>query len=123
MASKLAELESELRDISSELAGSIRREMELEDLVEKLQTETSHSIDSNRRTSDDFSDSGNGSIKHPLSDAGSSKAEDMEKLKRTLEQERAQLKIDLSQRWQEETSRRQVAESHVQLLESQVNQV
>lgn len=38
-ATLVAEIENELREISSELAGSIRREMELEDLVERLQSE------------------------------------------------------------------------------------
>lgn len=119
---KLGQLESELREISSELAGSIRREMELEDLVDRYQIDASAAADANRRTSDYFSDSGTSSVKYPLSDNGA-RAEDIEKIKRTAEQERAQLKVDLSQKWQEERSRRQAFESHVQLLEGQVQQV
>ncbi|KAK2864968.1 hypothetical protein FQN49_004045, partial [Arthroderma sp. PD_2] len=121
VTSQLAELERELSIISSELAGSIRREMELEDIVERMQVESS---ESDRRMSDYYySDSGNGSVKASSSDNGSAKAEDLERLKRSYEQERAQLKIEMSNRCQEERTRRQTAESHVQLLESQISQL
>lgn len=122
LTSKVGQLENELREISSELAGSIRREMELEDLVERLQLDASAATDANRRTSDYFSDSGTSSVKYPLTDSGS-RVEDVEKIKRAAEQERAQLKVELSQKWQEERSRRHAFESHVQLLEGQVQQV
>ncbi|KAJ5244170.1 hypothetical protein N7489_004266 [Penicillium chrysogenum] len=115
--SKMAEIENELREISSELAGSIRREMELEDLVERLQLE---GPDVNRRTSDYFSDSGTSSVRY-ASDPG--KNEDIEKIRRAAEQERAQLKVELSQKLQEERSQRLASESHVQILESQVQQL
>lgn len=117
--SKINELENELREISSELAGSIRREMELEDLVERLQSEMP--MEANRRTSDYFSDSGTSSIRYAYESGG--RVEDVEKFKRTAEQERAQLKVDLSNKWQEERSRRTATESHVQILEGQVQQV
>lgn len=120
ITNKIAELEAELREISSELAGSIRREMELEDLVERFQLE-SHNDPNNRRTSDYFSDSGTSSIRTGTD--GGKAVEDMERIKRAAEQERAQLKVELSQRWQEERSRRTACESHVQILESQVQQV
>ncbi|CAG8084187.1 unnamed protein product [Penicillium salamii] len=116
-ASKMADIENELREISAELAGSIRREMDLEDLVERLQSE---GPDANRRTSDYFSDSGTSSVRY-ASDAG--KNEDIEKLRRAGEQERAQLKVELSQKLQEERSKRVASESHVQILESQVQQL
>ncbi|KAJ5158726.1 uncharacterized protein N7500_008377 [Penicillium coprophilum] len=115
--SKMAEIENELREISSELAGSIRREMDLEDLVERLQSE---GPDVNRRTSDYFSDSGTSSVRY-ASDAG--KSEDIEKIRRAAEQERAQLKVELSQKLQEERFQRMASESHVQILESQVQQL
>ncbi|KAJ5767105.1 uncharacterized protein N7511_004721 [Penicillium nucicola] len=115
--SKISDLENELREISSELAGSIRREMDLEDLVERLQLE---GPDSNRRTSDYFSDSGTSSVRY-ASDAG--RSEDIEKIRRAAEQERAQLKVELSQKLQEERSKRTASESHVQILESQVQQL
>ncbi|KAI9928821.1 hypothetical protein MW887_002042 [Aspergillus wentii] len=117
--SKINELENELREISSELAGSIRREMELEDLVERLQSEMP--MEANRRTSDYFSDSGTSSIRYAYESGG--RVEDVEKFKRTAEQERAQLKVDLSNKWQEERSRRTATESHVQILEGQVQQL
>lgn len=114
----VAELENELREISSELAGSIRREMELEDLVERLQSELP--LDNgNQRTSDYFSDSGTSSIRLVYD----GRIDDVEKYRRASEQERAQLKVDLTQRWQEERARRAAADSHVQILESQVHQV
>jgi Chromosome segregation ATPases len=115
--SKMADIENELREISSELAGSIRREMDLEDLVERLQLE---GPDVNRRTSDYFSDSGTSSVRY-ASDVG--KSEDVEKIRRAAEQERAQLKVELSQKLQDERSQRLASESHVQILESQVQQV
>jgi len=115
-ASKMADLENELREISSELAGSIRREMELEDLIERLQQE---GPDANRRTSDYFSDSGTSSVRY----APEIRAEDIEKIKRAAEQERAQLKVDLSRKLQEERMQRTASESHVQILENQVQQV
>lgn len=99
------------------MAGSIRREMDLEDLVERLQLE---GPDVNRRTSDYFSDSGTSSVRY-ASDAG--KSEDIEKIRRAAEQERAQLKVELSQKLQDERSQRLASESHVQILESQVQQV
>lgn len=115
-ASKIADLENELREISSELAGSIRREMELEDLIDRLQSE---GPDISRRTSDYFSDSGTSSIRY----APESKAEDIEKIRRAAEQERAQLKVELSQKLQEERTQRAASESHVHILENQVQQV
>lgn len=117
--SKLADLENELREISAELAGSIRREMELEDLVDRLQSELPMD-NSNRRTSDYFSDSGTSSIRYPQDAA---RPEDLDKFRRTAEQERAQLKIELSNKWQEERSKRIATESHIQILENQVSQV
>jgi chromosome segregation ATPase len=119
LSTKVGQLEGELREISSELAGSIRREMELEDLVEKLQLEVSQGSDTANRTSDYFSDPGIGSIR-AVGD-GRNKREDIDKIKRDSEQQRAQLKVNLSQKWQDERSRRKELESHVQLLEEQVS--
>ncbi|KKK24679.1 hypothetical protein AOCH_004911 [Aspergillus ochraceoroseus] len=119
-SAQVADLENELREISSELAGSIRREMELEDLVERLQSETP--IDTpGRRTSDYFSDSGTSSIRYAYESGG--RIEDIEKYRRAAEQERAQLKVEFSQKLQEERARRMASESHVQILESQVAQL
>ena len=118
-------MEEELREVSSELAGSIRREMELEDLVERLQYEATQGQGSelNRRTSDYFSDSGTSSVRYPLSDVGGSKLEDLEKMKRRSEQEKAQLKVDLSQKLQNERGQRKALELYINQLEDQVQQV
>src|SRR5262249_35018621 len=59
-----ADLEDEIRIVSSDLAASIGRELELEELVEKLQVQLDSAgtlSASNRRTSDYFSDAGTSS--------------------------------------------------------------
>ena len=122
-SAQIADMEDELREVSSELAGSIRREMELEDLVERLQSEASQAPDFNRRTSDYFSDSGTSSTRYPMSDYGGSKSEDLAKQKRTSEQEKAQFKIDLFQKLQDERSRRKALETHVQHMADQMQHV
>lgn len=116
-------MEEELREVSSELAGSIRREMELEDLVDRLQLEASQGPELGRRTSDYFSDSGSGSMRYTGSDASGGKAEDLAKLKRISEQEKAQFKLNLSQKLQDERDRRKVLEAHIQQLGEQVQRV
>ena len=121
LSTKVGQLEGELREISCELAGSIKREMELEDLVEKLHTEASGSNDESR-TSDYYSDSSASSLRFTVAE-NVLKIEDFEKIKRQSEQEKAQLKVDLSQRWQDEIIRRKALESHVQLLEGQVSRL
>ena len=117
---RVSQLEAELREISTELASSIRREMDLEDLVEKLQAEVPHPPEYNQRTSDYFSDSGTSSVRYPTE--STARSEDIETVKRKSEQERAQLKVSLSQKWQEERSKRKALEAHVQLLEDKINQ-
>ena len=115
------QLENELKDISTELAMSIRRELDLEDMVERLQLEAPQPPHfSTHRTSDYFSDSGL-SVRYHGSDVGV-KADEMEKIKREAEQQRAQLKVELSQKWLDERARRKALESHVQLLEDQVTE-
>ena len=123
MSAQLADMEDELREVSSELAGSIRREMELEDLVDRLQLEASQGPDLNRRTSDYFSDSGTSSTRYPMSDYGGSKSEDVAKQKRTSEQEKAQFKVDLYQKLQDERGRRKALEAHVQQMSEQMQHV
>ena len=122
-ASQVDDLEEELREISAELAGSIRREMELEDLVDRLQLEAQQGPELNRRTSDYFSDSGSGSVRYPLSDAGMGKADDLAKQKRSSDQEKAQYKLGLTQKLQDERGRRKVLEAHIQQLSEQVQNV
>ena len=117
---KCIQLEAELRDISVELANSIKREMDLEDLVERLQTEGPSMNREIDRTSDYFSDSGTSSIR-PSTSEGNPK-EEIQRIKRESEQLRAQLKVEMSQKWQAERSSRQALESHVQLLEQKLSQ-
>ncbi|KAF2189453.1 hypothetical protein K469DRAFT_747542 [Zopfia rhizophila CBS 207.26] len=121
MNAHVEELERELREVSSELAASIRREMELEDEVERWKAESSTVIsDGNRRTSDYYSDSGASSIRYPIGDS-ESKLEEVEMLRRKAEQERAQLKVHMAERLQEELRRRRDLEEQLQQLEDQVS--
>ena len=116
------ELDEELREVSTELAGSIRRELELEDLVDRLQLEASQGPDLGRRTSDYFSDSGSGSYRFAMSDGGG-KAEDLAKQKRIAEQEKAQFKLNLTQKFQNERTQRKTLEDHVRQLRDQMQHV
>lgn len=113
-------LEAELKEISIELAGSIRRELDLEDLVERLQSENPYPGVAADRTSDYFSDSGTSSLRAAGSEF--SAKEEIDRIKRDSEQQRAQLKVDLSQKWQEEVTQRKALESHLQALETQLVQ-
>lgn len=113
---QLIDVDEELREVSTELAGSIRRELELEDLVDQLRLEASQGPEFGRRTSDYFSDSGSGSYRYPLSDAGAGKGDDLAKLRRISEQEKAQFKLNLTQKLQDEREKRKVLEDHVQQL-------
>jgi hypothetical protein len=112
------EMEKELKDISSELASSIRREMDLEDLVERLQAESQNQP--GRRTSDYFSDSGTSSVRYGDSD---SRPDDLERMVRKTEQEKAQIRLELTEKVQDERSRRKQLESQIQLLEKKASHV
>lgn len=115
---RAAVLEAELREISKELAGSIKREMDLEDMVERLQAENPSSGIPADRTSDYFSDSGTSSIRPPTSEY--SPKEEIERTKREAEQQKAQLKVDFSQKWQREVATRKAMESHLQFMEQRL---
>jgi hypothetical protein len=121
MTAKCSQLENELRDISTELANSIKREMDLEDMVDKLQVEGSTNNREFDRTSDYFSDSGASSNIRPSTSEGNPK-EEIQRVKRESEQLRAQLRVEMSQKWQTERSSRQALESHIQLLEQRLSQ-
>ncbi|OCK87276.1 uncharacterized protein K441DRAFT_623404 [Cenococcum geophilum 1.58] len=121
MNAHVEELERELREVSSELASSIRREMELEDEMERWKSESNTlASEGNRRTSDYYSDSGASSVRFPVGDS-ETKLEDVERLRRKAEQERAQLKVDMAQRIQEELRRRRDLEAQVQTLEERIH--
>jgi hypothetical protein len=120
MNAHVEELERELRALSSELAASIQREMELEDEVDRWKAESGPGLLDNRRTSDYYSDSGTSSVRFPIGDP-ESKLEELETQRRRAEQERAQLKVRMAERLQEELRRRRDLEEQVQQLEDQVN--
>ena len=115
------ELERELAHVSSELASSVKREMELEDELDRARTEPppSLALDAGRRTSDYFSDSGASSTRYPVSDVDS-KLEQMERSMRKVEQEKAHIKIEMASRLQTELSRRRDLEQMVQSMEEQL---
>ncbi|KAG9697908.1 hypothetical protein KCU95_g3228, partial [Aureobasidium melanogenum] len=114
------ELERELQQVSSELAGSIRREMELEDEIDRFRSEMpAGSSELGRRTSDYFSDSGTSSLRYPLVDS-EAKIDELERLKRKAEQEKAQMQVDYAQKLSEELKLRKGLEAQVQQLEEQL---
>lgn len=116
------ELERELQHISQELAMSIRREMELEDELDRVRIELPTIPPSElslRRSSDYFSDSGASSTKFPITDVDA-KLESMDKQVRKAEQEKANLKVEMASRLQTELSRRRDLEELVQNLEDQL---
>ncbi|KAJ4361168.1 hypothetical protein N0V95_002137 [Ascochyta clinopodiicola] len=120
MNAHVEELERELREVSSELAASIQREMELEDEVERWKAESASVVSpDNRRTSDYYSDSGISSIRFPISDP-EAKLEEVDTQRRKAEQERASLKVRMAERLQDELRRRRDLEEQVQQLEDQV---
>lgn len=119
-AAQVDEMEDELKIISAELATSIRREMELEDLVDRLQSEAA-TQGQGRRTSDYFSDSGTSSVRYG-SDADT-KTEELERLQRQTEREKATIRLELTDKVQEERSRRKVLESQIRSLEQKASQV
>jgi chromosome segregation ATPase len=117
------ELERELSHVSQELAESIRREMELEDEMDRLRADLPPipSSDINqRRTSDYFSDSGASSTRFPVSDFDA-KLEQMERQLRKVEQEKANLHVETAARLQTELSRRRDLEELVRDLEDQLD--
>lgn len=114
------ELERELSQVSTELAESIRREMELEDEVDRLRMEVPTARpEQERRGSDYFSDSGASSTRFPVADPDGRMA-DLEKAVRKVEQEKAQIKNDMASRLQTELSRRRDLEQMVQKMEEQL---
>jgi len=117
---QVEEMEKELKDISSELASSIRREMDLEDLVERLQAEAQNPSDRGKRTSDYFSDSGTSSVKYGEPD---SRQDELDRMIRKTEQEKAQMRLELTNKVQEERMRRKQLESQIRTLEEKASHV
>ncbi|KAI1337455.1 hypothetical protein F5Y15DRAFT_390467 [Xylariaceae sp. FL0016] len=118
---EIEEMEEELKAISAELAASIRREMDLEDLVDRLQTEKDNpATTGNKRTSDYFSDSGYSSAKFSEYDQS---REEVEKIQRRSEQEKAQLRLELTTKLQEERARRQDMDEQIRELSQKASQI
>lgn len=116
---EIDEMEDELKGISAELAASIRREMDLEDLVERLQTEASSQAPG-KRTSDYYSDSGVSSAK--FSEYDQTK-EEVERIQRKAEQEKAQLRLELTNKLQDERDKRRDLDAQIRDLSSKAAQV
>jgi hypothetical protein len=113
-------MEKELKDISSELASSIRREMDLEDLVERLQAEAQNPSDRGKRTSDYFSDSGTSSVKYGEPD---SRQDELDRMIRKTEQDKAQMRLELTNKVQDERTRRKQLEVQIRNLEEKASHV
>ncbi|CAD0107308.1 unnamed protein product, partial [Aureobasidium uvarum] len=121
MNAHVEELERELQQVSSELAGSIRREMELEDEIDRFRSEMpAGTSELGRRTSDYFSDSGTSSLRYPLVDS-EAKIDELERLKRKAEQEKAQMQVDYAQKLSDELKLRKSLETQIQQLEEQLH--
>jgi hypothetical protein len=119
---QIEQMENELKEISSELASSIRREMDLEDLVERLQAEAQNPTTAGgKRTSDYFSDSGTSSVRYG-GDADA-KQDELDRAVRKTQVEKAQMRLELTDKVQEERARRKVLESHIRSLEEKASQV
>lgn len=110
---QVEEMEEELKAISTELAASIRREMDLEDLVDRLQDQAANSQASGKRTSDYFSDSGYSSAK--LSDHEQSR-EEVYKIQRRAEQEKASICLELTNKLQGERFKRKALDQQIKQL-------
>ncbi|TAQ88491.1 hypothetical protein B7494_g3209 [Chlorociboria aeruginascens] len=118
---QVEEMEKELKDISSELAASIRREMDLEDLVDRLQSEAQNPSGAGKRTSDYFSDSGTSSVnKYGDSDP---RQDELDRMQRRTEQEKAQMRLELTDKVQDERSKRKQLEAQIRQLEERASHV
>lgn len=116
------EMERELKEISQELASSIRREMDLEDLVDRLQLEAQNSgTNSSKRTSDYFSDSGTSVI--PRYGEPDPKQDELDRIQRKTEQEKASIKLELTDKLQDERAIRKQLEIQIRSLEERAAQV
>lgn len=114
------EMEEELKAISSELAASIRREMDLEDLVDRLQEQANNPQAPSKRTSDYFSDSGYSSAKASENDQS---REEIEKVQRRSEQEKASLRLELTNKLQDERSKRKELDQQIKDLAERASHV
>ncbi|CEI64284.1 unnamed protein product [Fusarium venenatum] len=117
---QIDEMEDELKAISAELASSIRREMDLEDLVDRLQEQMNNPQAPGKRSSDYYSDSGYSSAK--LSETEPSR-EELEKIQRRSEQEKASIRLELTNKLQDERGRRKELDQQIKELAEKASQV
>jgi len=117
---QIEEMEDELKAISAELASSIRREMDLEDLVDRLQEQVNNPQAPGKRTSDYFSDSGYSSAK--FSDYDQAK-EEVSQIQRRAEREKAQLRLELEGKLQDERTQRRLLNQQIQDLSNKASQL
>lgn len=117
---EIEEMEDELKAISAELASSIRREMDLEDLVDRLQDQVNNPQIPGRRTSDYFSDSGYSSTKFSEYDHAK---EEISQIQRRAEQEKAQIRLELVEKLQDERDRRRQLDQQIMELSQKASQV
>ncbi|OIW34893.1 hypothetical protein CONLIGDRAFT_626940, partial [Coniochaeta ligniaria NRRL 30616] len=117
---EVEEMEDELKAISAELASSIRREMDLEDLVDRLQDQVNNPQAPGKRTSDYFSDSGYSSAKFSEYDHAK---EEISQIQRRVEQEKAQITLDLTQKLQDERDRRKKLDQQILELSQKASQM
>ncbi|RFU79223.1 intracellular transport [Trichoderma arundinaceum] len=116
------EMEEELKAISSELAASIRREIDLEDLADRLQEQINNNpqVTGSKRTSDYFSDSGHSTAKLGEFDQG---RDEIERVQRKSEQERANLRLELTSKLQEEREKRKELDQKIRQLQERASEV
>ncbi|KAK4174228.1 hypothetical protein QBC36DRAFT_292655 [Triangularia setosa] len=117
---QIEEMEDELKAISAELAASIRREMDLEDLVDRMQEQVSNAQVPGRRTSDYFSDSGYSSARFSEYDHAK---EEVSQIQRRAEQEKAQLRLELTTKLSEERTMRRLLDQQIQELQQRASEV
>lgn len=113
-------MEDELKAISAELASSIRREMDLEDIVDRLQSEINNPHAPGKRTSDYYSDSGISSAKFSEFDQT---REEVERIQRKSEQEKAQLRLELTTKLQDERDKRRELDAQIRELSEKASQI
>ncbi|KAF5011668.1 hypothetical protein FDECE_2243 [Fusarium decemcellulare] len=119
-SAQIDEMEDELKAISSELASSIRREMDLEDLVDRLQEQINNPQAPGKRTSDYYSDSGYSSAKMSETEPG---REEIDKIQRRAEQEKASIRLELTNKLQDERGRRKVLDQQIKDLAERASHV
>ncbi|KAK3984828.1 hypothetical protein QBC44DRAFT_7765 [Cladorrhinum sp. PSN332] len=117
---EIEEMEDELKAISAELAASIRREMDLEDLVDRMQEQVNNPQAPGKRSSDYFSDSGYSSARFSEYDHAK---DEISQIQRRGEQEKAKVRLELTSKLQEEREMRRALDAQIQELQLKASQI